>query len=280
MSARLLTAGLAVCAGIAFSPAYAAAAEVTPGRETAAFQERLDGSLQRMLDAMVGPGRSVVTTNVELDLDQVETARTTYTRDPAAGAVSEQVSRRSYADGSGTRSESSSATRANAFDSVREICREAPGDIERLTVAVLVDETAARGVELARVREMVAVAAGADRERGDTVTVAAMPLRAAPATAPPVAAAGTDHRPMLLAAAVPLAALLILGLFLAGRRRRDHPVRSPLRVEAHARPLPVTVAAIAAAPATGAQARQRAISPPVAPEQAAELMRGWLGPGR
>jgi len=288
---RLLVLGLAVCAGMGPSPASAAGPVSPPavaavGGETAAFQDRLDGALQRMLDAMVGPGRSVVTTSVELDLDQVETARTTYTRDPADGAVSERVSRRSYADGSGTRSESSSVTRANAFDSVRETRREAPGDIERLTVAVLVDATAAKSLDLTRVRELVGAAAGIDRKRGDAVTVAAMPMQAAPATAAtsPSAPAVTGDRRMLFVAVAAVAALSILGLFLTGRRRRNQAARretrEPLRVESHAQRPPVSAAALAAAPAPDDRARQRAINQAVAPEQAAAQLRGWLDPGR
>ena len=41
-----------------------------PNREL--FRDRLNGALQSMLDAVVGPGRAVVTTAAELDFEQVE----------------------------------------------------------------------------------------------------------------------------------------------------------------------------------------------------------------
>ncbi|GID29860.1 flagellar M-ring protein FliF C-terminal domain-containing protein [Paractinoplanes brasiliensis] len=75
----------------------------------------------------LGPGRSTVTSNAELDLDQVTTSSTTYRRDPAAGSLSERISERSYlGDNGGTRYESSSTARVNALDQLHETRHEAP----------------------------------------------------------------------------------------------------------------------------------------------------------
>src|SRR3954465_4036661 len=52
------------------------------------FQNRLNPSLQNMLDSVVGPGHAVVTTTAELDYDQTETTTESYTSDPSAAALS------------------------------------------------------------------------------------------------------------------------------------------------------------------------------------------------
>src|SRR4051794_12831454 len=69
--------------------------------QTVAFQNRLNSSLQHMLDSVVGPGHAVVTTTAELDYDQTETTSETYTQDPSVGALSESISREAY-NGNGT----------------------------------------------------------------------------------------------------------------------------------------------------------------------------------
>src|SRR4051812_8190296 len=67
--------------------------------EPVAFQNRLNTSLQNMLDSVVGPGHAVVTTTAELDFDQTNTTTKTYTSDPSVAALSESISREAYNNG-------------------------------------------------------------------------------------------------------------------------------------------------------------------------------------
>jgi hypothetical protein len=82
----------AIAGGYTISPATggftraALAVDAAPPRPS-----RLDDALQHMLNTVLGPGRSTVTTNMELDHDQVATSSTTYRRDPSAGALSERI---------------------------------------------------------------------------------------------------------------------------------------------------------------------------------------------
>ncbi|BAL88101.1 hypothetical protein AMIS_28810 [Actinoplanes missouriensis 431] len=294
--AALLALTLAACMVGSAVPAYAespvsqrpATARPALGADAAsvAFQQRLDSSLQRMLDAVLGPGRSAVTTSVELNLDQVVTSSTTHAWDPATGALSERISARSYTAGNGgTRYESSTESRVTALDELRETRRQAPGDVVRLSVAVLVDDTAAAKVDLAQVRELVSVAAGADAGRGDRVTVTAMPMHTEAAA---VAQPETEsHAALLIAGALLLLAGVMLLAALRWRRRRSRAVpvqadwREPLRVESQLQPSPVAataVAPISAAPHRDDRERQRAIQA-MDPAQAAQQLRGWIGPG-
>ncbi|GAA0452710.1 hypothetical protein GCM10009531_50680 [Actinoplanes capillaceus] len=292
--AATLTQRQAIAGGYTVSPATGGftqavlAADVT----TAAFQDRLDGALQHMLDTVLGPGRSTVTTNVELDLDQVATSRTAYQQDPSAGALSERISERSYiGDDGGTRYDSSSVSRVNALDEMHETRREAPGDIIRLSVAVLVDEAAAANLDLAQVRELIAVAAGVDAGRGDRVTVAAMPMRTATATPADnaVAQPGTESAAALRTALI--AAVLILltcaALLAVGKQRRRAAAASAaadrrelLRAQLHIQRTPVPAAAAPIAVALDEDRRQQRAVGSVDPAQAAQQLREWIGPGR
>jgi flagellar M-ring protein FliF len=265
--------------------------------DTVAFQNRLNSALQKMLDAVLGRGRAVVTTAAELDFDQIETVSTTYARDPSVGALSERLSRSSYTDNDGaTRYESTSAVRANALNAVREVRRKAPGGVKRLSVAVLVDAAAGEAIDLAQLRTLVSVAAGVDPGRGDAVAVAAAPLNTGAVDSAQTTLAGseasptTNRQPMFIATGL---TLLILVLLLAGLRRRRHSTRMAAerdhrrRMRGALQGQPATVAAaIAASPAPGKPRyesfeRQRMIGQfPADPEQAAAVLRGWTGSGR
>jgi flagellar M-ring protein FliF len=266
---------------------------------TTAYQQRLNNALQTMLDAVVGPGRAVVTTNVELDFDQVETISTTYTQDASAGALSEKVSRRSYTDTSGSSQyESSSVTRANALNSLRETRRNSPGDIVKLNIAVLIDAVAAENIDLAQVKELVGVAAGIEPSRGDAVTVAAIPLHSRQAatgdsTVPQTNVVGTRSRLSVLVTAA--LAMLILGLLVAGWRYKDRATRNSaqrdrqelLRSGLQQQRPSIAVASVLGAPtATAARRdsveRQHEISRFVelAPDHAAAQLRDWVENGR
>jgi len=57
--------------------------------QTVAFQNRMNQSLQDMLDKVVGPGHAVVTTTTELDFDQTQTTKKTYNAVLSVPALSE-----------------------------------------------------------------------------------------------------------------------------------------------------------------------------------------------
>jgi flagellar M-ring protein FliF len=67
-----------------------------------------------------------------------------------------------------------------------------PGAIKRLSVAVLVDETAAKGLAPESLKAAISAAIGADATRGDVVTVTAVPFAAAAATTPDAASGIAD----------------------------------------------------------------------------------------
>ena len=223
--------------------------------QTVNFQNRLNTSLQRMLDAVVGPGHAVVNTTAELDFDQTQTTTKTYSSDPSVAALSEQIQREAYnGNGTGTggvlgpdniqvpngsssagtgQYEQSNVVRDNAVNEVTESRNRAPGGIKRLNVAVLLDATTAGAVNQTDVQALVSAAAGIDPNRGDTVAVSAMAFDTSAATAAKdalaasAAAEQTAKQTSLIKTAA-MALVVLFLIFLAWRWSRKQKKRKAL----------------------------------------------------
>ncbi|WP_305784876.1 flagellar basal-body MS-ring/collar protein FliF [Symbioplanes lichenis] len=223
---------------------------------TVQFQNRLNSSLQNMLDAVVGPGHSVVTTTAQLDFDQTQTTTKSYSSDPSVAALAESISREAY-NGNGNGSggvlgpdniqvpngttsssgtgqyENTSTTRNNAVNETTETRNAAPGSIERLSVSVLLDATTAGAVNQADVQQLVSAAAGIDATRGDTIAVSAMPFDTSAATAAKDAlaqatAAETAAKQTSLIKTAAMALVVLFLIFLAWRWSRKQKKRKSL----------------------------------------------------
>jgi flagellar M-ring protein FliF len=224
--------------------------------QTVAFQNRLNASLQNMLDSVVGPGHAVVTTTAELDYDQTQTTTESYTSDPSVAALSESISREAYnGNGTGTggvlgpdniqvpngktssngtgQYENSNTVRNNAVNKTTEARKSAPGSIKKMNVAVLLDSTTAGAVNAADVQSLVSAAAGIDATRGDTIAVSAMPFDTSAATAAQdalaasAAAEKSAKQTSLIKTAAMVLVVLIL-IFLAWRATRRAKKRKAL----------------------------------------------------
>ena len=224
--------------------------------QTIAYQNRLNTSLQNMLDSIVGPGHAVVTTTAQLDFDQTETKSKTYSANPSLPPLSETNSREAYnGNGTGTggvlgpdniqvpngntsssganQYENSSNTRNNTLNSVEETRKSAPGAVKKLSVAVLLDSTTAGTVDPAKVQQLVSAAAGIDATRGDTVAVSAMPFDTSAATAAKdalaaSAAAEKSQKQTSLIRTSAMALVVLILLFLAWRASRRSKKRKAL----------------------------------------------------
>ncbi|HET9143755.1 flagellar basal-body MS-ring/collar protein FliF [Actinophytocola sp.] len=168
------------------------------GREqqTSAFEQRMSNSVQQMVTQLVGANHAVVRITADLDFDQAETKSQTYTSDPNADPLSESTTNETYTGNGGTGAggllgqingtnggaggdgtyQQQKAVRDNAVNSVIETRKSAPGKVRKLGVAVLIDETAARNVDLGAVENLARSAVGLDTTRGDTIAVSAMPF--------------------------------------------------------------------------------------------------------
>jgi len=147
-------------------------------------EDYLAASAQRMLATVLGPGDAKVQVNARLNFEQVEKDIETYNPD---GAVL-QNEQRSEVTGADTLAGGNSTVINNTYQNSRVVEKVvgSVGDIQRLTVAVLINQKAMEKVgagsdqsqELGRYEQMVRDAIGMDSTRGDRITVLAQPFEA------------------------------------------------------------------------------------------------------
>ena len=168
-------------------------------QQVAEYQDQLNAKVQSMLDRVVGPGNATVQVTAVLDFDTSVTESTTYEDERNAPAISESTQEETYAGGDpnaagaegvvgpdaqteagagGTDGSysSSSVTRDNALDKVVEQRESAPGAVESLHAAVVVDPNAPVKVDAAEIDGLVSAAIGIDTERGDTIQTSMIPF--------------------------------------------------------------------------------------------------------
>jgi flagellar M-ring protein FliF len=222
------------------------AARVGPGRVAVEVAVDLVSARESVVERRFDPqGRVAISTETEERSDQSTAA--------AAGVtVASNLPEGDAAAGEGDRSQSSQTRERTNFE-VSETQREVlrlPGDIRRLTVAVLVDGervTAADGsttwqprseAELADLRDLVASAVGLDEARGDVLTLKSLPFDVPAAAGTPAEADGASALaaldPLRLIQLATLAGVALgLGLFvlrpvlLAALRRPEPPPLPP-----------------------------------------------------
>jgi flagellar M-ring protein FliF len=154
-----------------------------------------------MLANVLGPGRASVVVRAQLDFDERATEAETYSPESAtpvrqqtveetftgegaapAGSVGTDGAPAPSGDGTYdyTRNED---TTEFGIDRLVTRTTETPGSIERLSVAVVVDDGSLTGQgapDVAALDALVGAAVGLQAERGDTVEVSAVPFPAAP----------------------------------------------------------------------------------------------------
>lgn len=214
------------------------AASTRRQRQTRAFEEALAADVGRLLHRTVGDAGSSVVVRAELDFDERSTERETYDPDSAV-ATREQTIDEEYTgtgavpggavgvDGgplemAGGESEYRRDEATREFGVNREVVRTttAPGDVQKLSVAIVMDDGSLTGATvppIGEVETLVAAALGLDAERGDTVAVSMLPFPAAADAEEPAPAPLADRLPEWIAMAVLF--LIALGLFVMTRRR-------------------------------------------------------------
>jgi flagellar M-ring protein FliF len=297
-------------------------------QQTTLFEQRMDEALQQMLVSVVGPGHAVVKTTADLDYDQTETKTQSYVApSPSSLALSQSTTSESFTGtgggaggvlgpdniqvptgtGTGTYSHSTN-TQDNAVGMVTETRNAAPGNVRRLSVAVLLDSATAKNVDLSQVQKLVSSAVALNVTRGDTIAVSALPFdqsQAKQAQQAQSSAAKAASQAQLIAMAktggMALAiAVLVLVAWRASRKSRRGDLSKGEtaaldRIQAVLEkrdsagaigdggpPALGSAEAQSAADALEMQARQRDIAEMVdeQPDEVATLLRGWLAERR
>jgi flagellar M-ring protein FliF len=213
------------------------------------YAEALSTRLQTMLDAIFGPGKTIVRAQVDLDLDTEQSREEKV--DPVTPHSTDAVSREhqtkeTYAGnrggaggvsgvpagimGGGAAAGASGAgsytnsqeTREYEFSRRTTDRARRPGRIRRMSIAAVVDEAVA-SAGVSRVQDIVQAAAGLDLARGDTLVVRAMKLGGAEeaakeATLAQADAAARSRRAiieMLVSRGLPMVLALVLISLLA-----------------------------------------------------------------
>lgn len=162
---------------------------------TTDYENRVQRSVQAMLDRVLGTGAAVATVTADLDLDSTDTTTEKFIDDETVRPLSQQSTKETYtgtaagaggvlgpdnvqgaagagADGSSYTKEST--TVGNPVGKVTERRVATPGKVRKQSVAVVVDSQRTNRIDEAAMSELVSTAAGVDKARGDTVTVQSM----------------------------------------------------------------------------------------------------------
>ncbi|MGI9607340.1 MAG: flagellar basal-body MS-ring/collar protein FliF [Acidimicrobiales bacterium] len=162
------------------------------------LEQQLETSAQTMLIAAFGPENAMVRVSAELDLDDSERETVTYNPESQI-AIREQIIQESYvADGDdaagivgvtddintgipdleagGSDYTRNEQTSEYGIDRVRTVERNSSGDVTRLSVAVVVNESLDPQPDLAQVAQVVSAAVGLNEARGDVIAVEAIPF--------------------------------------------------------------------------------------------------------
>jgi flagellar M-ring protein FliF len=220
------------------------AGDPTRTQQTQAYEQRMDTSLQQMLDQVVGPGHAVVKVTADLNYDQTSTKSQTYVADPKLPPLSQSRTSESYTGsggaaagvlgpdnvqvpngtaggGNGTYAQSA-VTQDNAVGTVTQTTQSAPGSVRKLAVAVLLDSNTTAKVDTGAVQKLVSSAVGIDAKRGDTMAVTALPFDQTTANATKQAAAAAkkvQQRSQLVSTGKTAGLILAVLLLLLGAGR-------------------------------------------------------------
>ncbi len=161
------------------------------------YENEVAHNLQSMLAKIVGADKAVVRVSADMNFDQKQTRSELYQpasqrndAPPAGVLLSQETSNEDYngsvvpptavqgaaSSRSAAAGDTYSRTSTTAQYQVNKTVEEtvvAPGQVKRLSVAVLVDKSVS-GIQIGHIRQAVTAAAGVDQTRGDLVTVQAV----------------------------------------------------------------------------------------------------------
>jgi flagellar M-ring protein FliF len=170
-------------------------------RQAAAFEQQVQNELTTMLTSVIGPNNAVVRVTAELDFDEASLTRETYDNpvtDPAGEPLPIQESERTETytgeagqtagilgpegeatqggGGAGTEYELDESNRTNAVNREVESIERAPGNIERMSVAVILDEDSTSPEMVDQIEAIISAGADIRADRGDSLAVTRMPF--------------------------------------------------------------------------------------------------------
>ncbi|PWJ52595.1 flagellar M-ring protein FliF [Quadrisphaera granulorum] len=299
---------------------------------TQQYEKDKAAAIQGVLDKVLGPGKAIASVSAELNFDTTneveenfsypkdipplsetkQTEKYTGTNGQTGGALGNNgvlgldgTTTNPGGAGAGTGYEKDSSTVNNPIDKKTTTRQLAPGSVKRQSIAVVVDEAAAKNMTAPQLQETIANAAGVQDARGDTlsVTQATFDTSVAQSAAADLKAAEAEEAKAAqfkLISQGAIALLVLIGLiviFIAMRRAaKRRPARETLDLGELERLYPagpVVGPDGMALPAAGGPQLTPATPDPAAlrraevgelvdqqPAEVADLLRGWLADSR
>lgn len=269
------------------------------------YEAQMARDLQVMLDKVVGQGKAVVRVSARMNFDSTQTDKETYlpTQGNQGVLVSQDQTQETYGAGAkpagapaipaaattatgaganGTYNRTQSSSKFEVTKQIQHII-QAPGKVERLSVAVLLDGQVNPTLNTT-IRQTVSTAVGLDTQRGDQVTVDSLPFDNSAVQTQDKEMEKQAKREMMMNYAKWGAAVLlglIFMLFLRSFLSNWRPIEI---TESYPQPLPLSHAEAlelhSDEPALPSQRRiaSRRITDLASenPEETAKVVRGWL----
>ena len=168
-------------------------------QQTNSYDTQLATAIESLLGRVVGPGNSAVQVHAQLNFNQQSTTlqglQTNAQGQPITAATGQTTSSASYTGsgtppsgvlGSGTPSittgsgvgkyTSTSSQVTNAVGQITQTVKQAPGQVVKTSVAVLLNSSAIPKASRSQVSALVSAAAGLSKANGDQLVVTAMPF--------------------------------------------------------------------------------------------------------
>lgn len=273
-------------------------------RTTRELEASLSADVAQMLATVLGPGRASVVVRAELDFDERSTESETYTPESATPLRQQTIEEAFTGSGAapigsvGVDGESLGVDESDAYDYERSestteygidrvlvTTLDAPGTIQRVSVAVVVDDGSATGSstpDVTALEQLVAAAIGIRPERGDTIEVTAVPFPASavPSSEEPAPAGGSilDLIPKVVGGLALLVVAAALFLMSGGPKRKG--ARPGASGEPAALPAGSMQAGALGDLEVGSLAADVVQLVDRQPEEIATLLRSWLADRR
>ncbi len=208
---------------------------------TQSFETQIERDLATFLRTVLGPNKSAVAVSAVLDFTRAETTRETFT--PVEGASRSSQSVTETFSGSGTSADiavpgavanvpglaevgstapgdtssseysRSESTTNSELNRTQEVISTAPGDVEQISISVLLDESIP-DEEATSLQSAIATAAGMEADRGDTITVTRIAFDTTEIEEAKVAIAAAEAaaaQTNMLRLAIPVVAVVLAG---------------------------------------------------------------------
>ena len=178
------------------APGVDASASTTTA-ETISYDNQLAASLTALLTRVVGPDNAAVEVHAVLNFDQQTTTSNGFevgkNGKPVSTPTSQTTTKETYtgngaqAAGALGSSSSSGTTQSGTYNStetqtqtavgqVTQTVQQAPGQVEKTAVAVLVNSSAIKKTQLPQLQSLVQTAAGLDVKTGDSIVLTSLPF--------------------------------------------------------------------------------------------------------